>query len=151
MDKLEKLDKKYFIFGTMLLAANKMQTLLDRELAPSDITAKQWFLTSSIKYLFEEPPTLNELSKAMGNSHQNVKQVALKLEKKGFLKMEKDLKDSRAIRLKLTEKNHEFWSRNPEGPENFLSRIFSDLSEEEMVSFMSILDKFQKSLEKQEA
>ena len=38
----------------------------------------------------KEPTTLKELSDILGSSHQNVKQILLKLEKKGFIKFEED-------------------------------------------------------------
>ena len=37
----------------------------------------------------KEPPTLKELSDILGSSHQNVKQILLKLEKKNFKKNKK--------------------------------------------------------------
>lgn len=45
----------------------------------------------------------------MGTSHQNVKQLANKLKERGFLDIERDKEDCRAIRLKIKEKSYYFW------------------------------------------
>ncbi|WP_040951913.1 MarR family winged helix-turn-helix transcriptional regulator, partial [Gorillibacterium massiliense] len=76
------------IFGGLFVLANKLQAIGDRELG--EITTKQWFLMMMIEQWGEEPPTLSELAKEMGSSRQNLKQLALKLQEKGFLSIEKD-------------------------------------------------------------
>ena len=47
----------------------------------------------------KENPTINELSEVMGSSHQNVKQILLKLERKEFVTMipDKKIKGSSAL------------------------------------------------------
>jgi DNA-binding MarR family transcriptional regulator len=50
----------------------------------------------------------------MRMTHQNVKQIALALQRKGFLEIETDAGDRRVRRLRLTEHHHRFWrQRNP--------------------------------------
>ncbi len=44
----------------------------------------------------------------MGTSHQNAKQIAIKLEKKEFLVVNKDIKDKRVLRLTPTDKIREY-------------------------------------------
>jgi DNA-binding MarR family transcriptional regulator len=66
-----------------------MNTLLERELKEYGITTKQWFLSETINSLFDAHPTLTEVGNAMGSSHQNVKQVAMKLQEKGCLSLKK--------------------------------------------------------------
>ena len=57
--------------------------------------------------LCKESPTINELSDIMASSHQNVKQILLKLEKKGFVRMIADEQDKRKQRVILTKKAQE--------------------------------------------
>lgn len=106
MNKIELLTDEDYIFGTILMLSIRIDTLLEREFSKFDITPKQWFLSLIIKDFFDKPPTIKEAAKEMGTSHQNVKQVALKLEQKGLLILEKDKKDARATRLKLTENTY---------------------------------------------
>jgi DNA-binding MarR family transcriptional regulator len=87
----------------MLLVANKMDTLLERALSQYTITAKQWFMLIVIVNAFKEAPSIKEIASVMGSSHQNVKQLALKLETKGMVLLEKDKKDLRATKVVLTK------------------------------------------------
>lgn len=80
MSKIEIMDDCSYLFGTIFILANRMDTLLQREFEKFDITTKQWFLSIIIDNLFDNPSTIKEAAKEMGGSHQNVKQVALKLE-----------------------------------------------------------------------
>ena len=55
---------------------------------------------------------MNELSDVMGSSHQNVKQILLKLEKKGFVSAIPDEKDKRKQRIFVTDKCRTFLEQN---------------------------------------
>ncbi|KJS22307.1 MAG: hypothetical protein VR72_06405 [Clostridiaceae bacterium BRH_c20a] len=132
MDRDDILEKQKLIFGSIFLLSNKLQVIMDRDLARYDLTAKQWFLTAIMEEFFNSPPTLSELAEAMGSTHQNVKQIALKLQKRDLLEMQKDEKDRRATRLKLTEKSYAFWDKRQEQSKSFLNEFFEDLSEEEL-------------------
>ncbi|WP_069997219.1 MarR family winged helix-turn-helix transcriptional regulator [Cellulosilyticum sp. I15G10I2] len=120
-------DKKEFIFGSIFLLANRLQVLGDRW--DSDITMKQWFLIVMIAQFKESPPTLSEVAEFMGSSRQNVKQLALKLQKRNFLCIEKDAKDSRALRLLLTEECQEFFLKRQEREQAFLAELYKGISE----------------------
>ena len=88
-----------YIFGALLVTANRLDTMLERELKRFGLTAKQWMLAVVVQNMFDSPPTIKQAAAAMGSSHQNVKQMALKLQGKGLLIMEKDSRDGRATRL----------------------------------------------------
>ncbi len=83
--KTNSIPDEPMIFALLLIISNKMNTLLDREFKEFDVTTKQWFLSETIKSLFDTSPTMKELASEMGSSHQNIKQVALKLQQKGLL------------------------------------------------------------------
>jgi DNA-binding MarR family transcriptional regulator len=132
MDNRETLYKQKYIFGSVFLLRNKLQIIIDHGLADANVTTKQWFLMAVMEEFFDAPPALGELAEAMGSSHQNVKQIALKLQKKGFLDMEKDQQDRRVIRLKLTDKCHLFWQYRQEEIENFFVELFSNFNQSEI-------------------
>lgn len=144
-------DKQKFIFGTLLLLANKLQVLGDRALAQDGITTKQWFLSAVIEQFGENYPTLNEVAEAMGSSHQNAKQLASKLQEKGFLRIAKDDRDSRAIRLKLTEKSTAFWQKRQEEDRRFIEGLFKSLTAEEILSLSDCLHKLYQGILNKEA
>jgi len=109
-----------------------METLLDRAFARYNITVKQWLLMISITSLFAEPPTVKQVAGAMGTSHQNVKQIALNLEKNGFLRLEKDAYDARATRLVLTEAARSFGEETTDAGNAFMGEAFAGIDEADL-------------------
>ena len=129
MIDLDKMDARYVVFGSIFLLANRLQTVMDK--SARDITAKQWFLLMVLG-LFDAPPTLSQLASAMDSSHQNVKQLALKLEKKGFVRIQPDPDDRRALRIVMTDAFSQWDRRNRAFQESFIGTMFRDLTEQEI-------------------
>ncbi len=119
-------NKQALIFANFFLIANKMQVVCDQYLKKSGLTTKQWFLLAAVKQSREVSPTLSDVGQLIGCSRQNVKQLALKLEEKGFLKMEQDL---RAVRLTLTDKCRDFWEKRETQDEQYIADLFKYLEE----------------------
>jgi DNA-binding MarR family transcriptional regulator len=124
MKRLDHIDNSAFILGAILLIANKMSTLLDRDLSKYNITSKQMFLLLVLFNFFEHPPTIKQIAKEMGSSHQNVKQIALKLEEKGLVKLEKATDDLRVTRISATEKSHLFWKDSENDAKTFMDKFY---------------------------
>ena len=146
MRKIDGMKDEQFLFGGILMAANLMDTLMERELEEFDITTKQWFLSMLLDNLFDSPPTIKELAKEMGSSHQNVKQVALKLEQKGLLLLEKDEKDARATRLSLTEKSLKMGKSLREKVAGYTSEMFKGIDPSELDTTRHVLIKLMENL-----
>ena len=68
----------------------------------------------------------------MGSSHQNVKQILLKLEKKGFVSISMDEQDKRKQRIELTSYCREFCEKNDEMSMTLLTKMFEGVSEEQL-------------------
>ena len=131
MNSLDKeQQKEKFIFGCILLFANKIQTIGDR--FDKDITMKQWFLIICILETKESFPTLSAVAEFMGCSRQNVKKMALKLEEKGLVKIENDPNDSRSVKLTVTNKCEKFFNKREIRENQFLNDFFKDLTEEDI-------------------
>ena len=96
-----------------------------------EISWKQFFAIICIN-LCKEPPTVKELAGIMGSSHQNVKQILLKLEKKGFVSISVDELDKRKQRIELTSYCKEFCEKNNEMSMVLLTRMFDGVSEEQL-------------------
>ncbi|MEW6623890.1 MAG: MarR family transcriptional regulator [Bacillota bacterium] len=126
------LNKEKFIFASIFLLSNRLQVIGDQFLGSDGMTLRQWFLTVLILQFHDNPPTLGEVAELMGSSHQNVKQLALKLQQKDFLKFEKDEQDGRILRLKLTDKSRLYWKAREKEGERFIKELFQDLNESEV-------------------
>lgn len=68
----------------------------------------------------------------MGSSHQNVKQILLKLEKKGFVCIVADENDKRKQRIELTDYCRAFCAKNDEMTMNIMKKMFDGVSEEQL-------------------
>ena len=106
LNKLDLIPDQKYIFGGIQIAANQMDTLMERELKEHNLTTKQWLLCVVIQNSFDHAPTIKELAAGMGSSHQNVKQVALRLQEKGFA-----LKDAeyKLLRLYQADRYGLYW------------------------------------------
>ena len=139
LSKLYSMKDQKFVFGSVLIIANRMDTLLERELKEYDVTAKQWLLTAVVDNSFDNPPTIKEVAREMGSSHQNVKQVALKLEQKGLLVFEKDKNDARVTRLKLTDEIYEFSQLTQSKATIFTQALFKGIEKDDMSKARAVL------------
>jgi DNA-binding MarR family transcriptional regulator len=93
------------VFGTVFFLAQYMARAVDAALEPLGLTTKQWLLlVILLKKVADDEPTLSEAARVYGSSRQNVKQIAMQLEKRGYLHIDKDPKDARVLRLRLLPK-----------------------------------------------
>lgn len=141
MDIMDSMPNEKYIFGGVLVVSNQMDTLLERELKEHNLTTKQWLLTIIVQNSFDHPPTIKEVAKVMGSSHQNVKQVALKLEQKGFLVLATDEKDGRITRIKLTDQINTFGQEIGLKAERFTAKLFQGITADELSGARSTLSK----------
>ena len=108
---------------------NRFQAVADS--AMEEISWKQFFAIICIN-LCKDKPTVKELAEIMGSSHQNVKQILLKLEKKGFVHITVDENDKRKQRIELTDYCREFCEKNDEMSANIMKKMFAGVSEEQL-------------------
>ena len=123
------IESSYFLLGLLSAYDNRFQTAADRLIG--EISWKQFFTIICIN-LCKEKPTIKELAEIVGSSHQNVKQILLKLEKKGFVRITVDGEDRRKQRVELTEKCIRFCSDNEEKSNRAMKMMFRGISEEQL-------------------
>ena len=99
--ELKNYPAPYVLFGSLLAMGNRLQAAGDRSY--DEITTKQWFVLAVLE-TFSAPPTLGELARGVGSSHQNVKQLVLKLQQKGYVALAQDGRDARKNRVHRTPK-----------------------------------------------
>nr|WP_307904181.1 MarR family transcriptional regulator [Clostridium botulinum] len=128
--EIDNIDKRYHVFGMLFLLSNKLEALGNNFLG--ELTTKQWFFMLILMNFFKEPPTLSELALEMGTSHQNAKQIAIKLEEKGFLVVKKDTKDKRVLRLTPTNKIEKYVKLRKDKDHFFIEKFFNVLTKEEV-------------------
>lgn len=149
MKNMENIQKQKIIFTRLFLLSNKLQVMGDQVLL-DEMTIRQWLLSAAIAQFGDNPPTLSDAAEFMGTSHQNVKQLVLKLEQKGFLNIKRDERDHRVTRLILTEKSFEFCRMREKQVRNFLRGLFKDIDKEETRYLEYLLNKLYQGVLKME-
>lgn len=142
---MDRTDKEEFIFGSILLFANKLQIIGDRILP--DLTLKQWFLLLMISKMDANEKSVNTISSFIGSSRQNVKKMLIHLESKGFISIHKSQKDSRALNVELTKKSYQYFIDNANNAAQKVNSLFSDFSDEEIDTVKDFLEKFHDCVE----
>ena len=123
------IELSYFLLGLLSAFDNRFQAVADS--AMKEVSWKQFFAIICIN-LCKDKPTVNELAEIMGSSHQNVKQILLKLEKKGFVSITVDENDKRKQRIELTDYCREFCAKNDEMTMGIMKKMFAGISEEQL-------------------
>jgi len=123
------IEAPYFLIGLLSAFENRFQTIADS--AMHEMSWKQFFAVICIN-MCKEAPTLKELSDILGSSHQNVKQILLKLEKKEFVQFKQDETDKRKQRILLTDKCKEFCEKNDEMSRAVMYKMFEGVSEKDI-------------------
>jgi DNA-binding MarR family transcriptional regulator len=134
------------LLGLLSAFDNRYQAAADAFF--KEITWKQFFAVICIN-LCKEPPTLNELSDVMGSSHQNVKQILLKLEKKGFVEFVADEKDRRKQRIHVTDACRDFLEKNDNNGQQsqyIIGRIFDGVDEASLNATIQTVMKMERNL-----
>ena len=137
-----------FLLGLLSAFDNRYQAAADKYFR--EITWKQFFAIICIN-MCKKPPTLNDLSEVMGSSHQNVKQILLKLESKGFIAMMTDEKDKRKQRFVVTDKCREFLEENDNKSKTsaqIIEQIFEGVDEKSLGITIETIMKMERNLEK---
>jgi len=102
------------LFRLAVASGAALRNRLDRSMAATGVTTQQAALLQFIEAC-GEAPSLGAVAQGLAMTHQNVRQIAAALERKGFLQVEVDAQDRRMRRLRLTDQHRRFWSqRNPD-------------------------------------
>lgn len=151
LDEVIKSDKvdfseippEYFLIGLLSAFENRFQTGADNVM--KEISWKQFFAIICISFC-KEPPTINELAEILGSSHQNVKQILLKLEKKGFIKFQEDKQDKRKQRIVVTKACLKFCEKNSTTSSQIMQRMFEGIPEKDIKTTIKTIIKMDDNL-----
>lgn len=146
MDAVEfgNMPPRAFMLGLLSAFENRFQACADRFFR--QITWKQFFAIICVN-LCKESPTINDLARVMGSSHQNVKQILLKLEKKGFIRMIPDEKDKRKQRIALTEECLAFCEKNDRQSREMIEKMYQGIPEEQLLITTQTLIQMERNIE----
>ena len=144
-DKVDfsNIPSEYFLIGLLSAFENRFQTIADNTM--KEISWKQFFAIICISFC-KEAPTINELAEILGSSHQNVKQILLKLEKKGFIKFEEDQLDKRKQRISVTKNCVKFCAKNNDTSSQIMQKMFEGIPEKDIKTTIKTIIKMDDNL-----
>ena len=131
------------IFSSIFILQNRMQTAGEK--LQTEISMKQWLLLAMTECCPEQR-TLTNIGKLMGCSRQNVKKLALALEKKGFVRLLSGANNS--VCIELTDKVNEYSQEKGESRLQALTLLFADFSEEEIEQLFRLYAKLYTGVER---
>ena len=134
-------------FGYLFLLSRRFEYITDQILAKDDLTTKQLLALIAIEGGGETLPSISQVARILSTSHQNVKKIALQLEKKGFVKIVKDEEDKRRSLLQTTQKNREYWDSRASEHLRAIQNLFTSLNQDELLTFHRILKKLLEGVE----
>lgn len=133
------------IFSSIFVLQNRMQTAGEK--FQTQISMKQWLLLAMTECC-PEPKTLTNVGDLMGCSRQNVKKLALALEKKGFVHLCPGRGHS--VHIELTNKAYQYDEEMGERHLQFLKLLFADFSEKEIAQLFCLYGKLYAGMEQVE-
>ena len=139
----EGIPSSYYLLGLLSAFENRFQVMADNMM--KEISWKQFFAIICIN-MCKEPPTIKELSDVLGSSHQNVKQILLKLENKGFVEFQEDAGDKRKQRIVLTKKCRNFCEKNNDMSIKIMEKMFEGVPEKDIKTTIKTITKIEKNL-----
>ena len=123
------INSSYYLIGLLSAFQNRFQAMADAHM--NEISWKQFFLIICIN-MCKEDPTIKDLAEIVGSSHQNVKQLLIKLENKGFVEIYIDEMDKRKQRIRMTEYCKRFCEKNDIATVGIMEKMFSGITEEQL-------------------
>jgi DNA-binding MarR family transcriptional regulator len=121
------------VFTKIFLLSLKLENIGNTTLKKDQLTIKQFLLIAS--------------ANMVSTSHQNVKEIADRLEKIGFIRIVRDKKDKRILRLETTKKNAQYWAYRLDEHEDLIFAMFNPFTDKEIHTFKVLINKFLTHLE----
>lgn len=132
-----------FILVMLFMVEQRWRYFIDKDLEPDGITTNQWLMAIIIASAFRSPPSIRYVAEAMSTTHQNVKQIAAGMERRGLLTMERDPDNRRIIRLKVTDRCMALFQRRNEKDAQTVASMFDNLTDDEMKALFGIIAKME--------
>lgn len=138
--------KMAVIFYSLFIITNRIETSYNNNM--EDITLKQLMLLILVS--ISEGKSFTEYGELMGSSRQNIKSLAVSLEKKGYISIKQNAQDLRASGLYPENKAPEHFIDWDPFYGDQLKHLFSDFSDKDINQTYTLINKLFSGLEKME-
>lgn len=135
------------VFFSLFVITNRIETTYNG--AMDELSLKQLMLLILVSISPGE--NFTRLGQVMGSSRQNIKTLAEALEKKSFVRIEKDEEDRRAYGVYPSQKAKDHFDQTDQNYSQQILALFSSFSEEEVQLLFNLVPKFFQGIERMEA
>lgn len=135
--ELYELDHMQQIYATLFSLSNKVQIIGDSYF--EKLTSRQFMTMLAVLHLPENKATINNISKKLGTSKQNTKQLVNSIEKKGYVRVSPNATDKRALNVSITESGLIVMDECGKIGVQFMADLFHAFSAEELVLLKGLL------------
>lgn len=133
--------KKKLLFSGVFVQENRLHAIMDRYL--KEVTCKQW-LVMIVADAYDAPPDLSTLAKMLGCTRQNIKKLAVSLERAGYVVLEPSEKDRRSLCVRITENGRKIIDNSKNLEEKVHGSLFRDFTDSEIVEYFRLSCKMMK-------
>lgn len=120
-----------------------MQTVGDQVF--EEVTWKQWFALLGASVL-QPLPSVSRVASFVGTSHQNMKQLLLRLQAAGLVRLTRDKRDLRRILVSLTPAVEAFEMKYRERSGRFMDSLFEGIEADALAAARQVLDRLNQNL-----
>ncbi|MAL77819.1 MAG: transcriptional regulator [Sneathiella sp.] len=144
-------DERFHLSNRLLFrlfkTANIMHTAGTKWTSELKMTSQQWSVVGALaRPGYEEGVSVNELSKFLMVSRQNVNGLLMRLEQHGISQRVADPRDGRAKLVQLTPEGWILWRQLIRRISEFYDVALASFTTEELVQFQYFIDKLQRNL-----
>lgn len=140
---MSEISARHDLFALIQTLANRLQSVGDA--AFSELTRTQVFLLLAVS-VFETPPSISDVASLIGTTHQNTKQILLKIERAGFVTLVKDPCDQRRTLIEKTALEESFSKKHAAMSNQFINEWFAGISTDELAVTRSALHRVEHNL-----
>lgn len=127
---------------------NRLQTIFDK--TDPKVTLKQFMLLVMLKFSSKEAATLTHMGKLLGCSRQNIKKLAVSLEKCDLVRIHTDSDDKRKLNLSLTTDGEKYFEDIFSLHTQSLNKLFHNYTDSDLRLFFEILMNLYEGIEELE-
>ena len=129
------------IFFDLFIIERSLANLFDSVYTKHGLTTKQWLVLAVATNI--DRPTIQNISKALNTSHQNVKAISLNLEGSGFVNLVNDPSDERSTLVIATKKQETLNQERGKNDEDNMALLFGEFDKSEKDRLSEYIDRLQ--------
>ena len=134
-DDIDLTWKKKLLLSGVFIQKNRLHAIMDRYL--KEVTGKQLFLMV-VTDAYDVPPDLSTLAKHLECSRQNIKKLAVSLEKSGMVNLKPSESDRRSLCVEITEKGKLIIEHSNDLIGKVNEAVFREFSEQDIEDYFRL-------------